>query len=76
VLISKSPCPLFERRLTGKKQAVVFEVDESCDLCNRCLDELGCSAFVGRKMPRERPLFVSIPPVQRVQCLLPDLLVD
>jgi indolepyruvate ferredoxin oxidoreductase alpha subunit len=46
VLISKSPCPLFERRLTGKKQAVVFEVDESCDLCNRCLDELGCSAFV------------------------------
>jgi indolepyruvate ferredoxin oxidoreductase alpha subunit len=25
---------------------VVFEVDESCDLCNRCLDELGCSALV------------------------------
>jgi indolepyruvate ferredoxin oxidoreductase alpha subunit len=47
VLISRSPCPLFERRLTGKKQKVVFEVDrDSCDLCKQCLEELGCPAFV------------------------------
>ncbi len=47
VLISKSPCPLFENRMLHKKQKVVFEVDQSsCDLCKRCLAELGCPAFV------------------------------
>jgi indolepyruvate ferredoxin oxidoreductase, alpha subunit len=46
VLISKSPCPLFENRMLGKKQKVVFEVDASCDLCKKCLEELGCPAFV------------------------------
>ena len=46
VLISKSPCPLFENRMLGKKQKIVFEVDESCDLCKKCLEEVGCPAFV------------------------------
>lgn len=46
VIISKAPCPLFERRLTGKRQKVVFQVTEECDLCRRCLDELGCPAFI------------------------------
>jgi indolepyruvate ferredoxin oxidoreductase alpha subunit len=46
VLISKSPCPLFENRMLRKKQKVVFEVDSSCDLCKKCLEELGCPAFV------------------------------
>jgi indolepyruvate ferredoxin oxidoreductase alpha subunit len=46
VLIAKSPCPLFERRLTGRKQRVVYAVDASCDLCRRCLEELACPAFV------------------------------
>jgi indolepyruvate ferredoxin oxidoreductase alpha subunit len=46
VVIAKSPCPLFERRVTGKKQKVVFQVDSSCDMCKRCLEELGCPAFV------------------------------
>jgi indolepyruvate ferredoxin oxidoreductase alpha subunit len=45
VVISKSPCPLFERRVTGKKQKVVFRVTNECDMCRRCLDELGCPAF-------------------------------
>lgn len=45
VIISKSPCPLFERRVTGKKQKVVFRVTNECDMCRRCLDELGCPAF-------------------------------
>lgn len=45
VVILKSPCPLFERRVTGKKQKVVFRVTNECDMCRRCLDELGCPAF-------------------------------
>jgi indolepyruvate ferredoxin oxidoreductase alpha subunit len=49
VIISKAPCPLFERRLTGKEQKVVFEVCEDCDLCRRCLSELGCPAFTYRE---------------------------
>jgi len=46
VLIAKSPCPLFENRMLGKKQKVVFEIDASCDLCKKCLEEVGCPAFV------------------------------
>jgi len=46
VLIAKSPCPLFENRMLGKKQKVVFEVQPDCDLCKQCLEELGCPAFV------------------------------
>lgn len=46
VLIAKSPCPLFERRMTGKKQKIVFKVQGDCDRCKRCLRELGCPAFV------------------------------
>ena len=45
VIISKSPCPLFERRVTGKQQKVFFRVTEECDMCRKCLDELGCPAF-------------------------------
>jgi indolepyruvate ferredoxin oxidoreductase alpha subunit len=45
VIVSKSPCPLFERRVTGKKQKIVFRVTSECDMCRRCLDELGCPAF-------------------------------
>ena len=59
VLISRSPCPLFERRVTGKKQKVVFQVEESCDLCKRCLEELGCPAFVFEE-PQEGPARISI----------------
>jgi len=51
VLISKSPCPLFERRMLRKKQKVVFKVDASCDLCKKCLTELGCPAFVWEQAP-------------------------
>jgi indolepyruvate ferredoxin oxidoreductase, alpha subunit len=46
VLIAKSPCPLFENRMLGKKQRVVFEIDASCDLCKKCVEEVGCPAFV------------------------------
>ncbi|SMC20914.1 indolepyruvate ferredoxin oxidoreductase alpha subunit [Desulfacinum hydrothermale DSM 13146] len=46
VLISRSPCPLFERRALGIKQRVVFQVTDACDLCRDCLSQLGCPAFV------------------------------
>lgn len=45
VLISKSPCPLFENRVLRKQRKIVFHVDASCDLCKRCMEELGCPAF-------------------------------
>lgn len=51
VIISKAPCPLFERRLTGKEQKVVFQVRNDCDLCRKCLSELGCPAFTYREDP-------------------------
>jgi len=59
VLISKSPCPLFERRVTGKKQKVVFRVTNECDMCRRCLDELGCPAFTYCE-DEEECAFISI----------------
>lgn len=46
VVVSRSPCPLLERRVTRKKQMVYFVVDDSCDGCGRCIDELACPAFV------------------------------
>jgi len=46
VLISKSPCPLFERRMLKKPKKLVFQVvEENCDGCRRCITELGCTAF-------------------------------
>lgn len=49
VVIAKSPCPLFENRMLKKKKKVVFKVEDSCDLCKRCLTELGCTAFARRE---------------------------
>ena len=47
VLISKSPCPLYENRMLKKKKKIVFKTDESksCADCKKCLKELGCPAF-------------------------------
>lgn len=59
VLISKSPCPLFERRMTGKKQKVVFKVDASCDMCKKCLSELGCPAFVWEQTQSEECIRIN-----------------
>lgn len=46
VLISRSPCPLYERRVLGTKQKVVFQVMGDCRPCRDDLAQLGCSAFV------------------------------
>ncbi|MCX7823310.1 MAG: indolepyruvate ferredoxin oxidoreductase subunit alpha [Syntrophobacterales bacterium] len=45
VLISRSPCPLLERRIVKKARRIVFRVNETCDGCVRCLGELACPAF-------------------------------
>jgi indolepyruvate ferredoxin oxidoreductase alpha subunit len=47
VIISRSPCPLFENRILKKKKKIVFKTDESksCADCKKCLTELGCPAF-------------------------------
>ncbi len=46
VVISKSPCPLLERRVLKKSQKIYFYVDDSCDGCGMCLEQLACPAFV------------------------------
>jgi indolepyruvate ferredoxin oxidoreductase, alpha subunit len=51
VLIAKSPCPLHENRILKKTKKIVFQVDGSCDLCKRCLSELGCPAFSWDETP-------------------------
>ena len=48
VIISKSPCPLFEARRTKKQKKIVFRTDQSkscADCKTKCLTELGCPAF-------------------------------
>ncbi len=48
VIIAKSPCPLYEKRVMGKKQKIVFEITDECDLCKDCL-ELACPAIFYEK---------------------------
>ncbi len=48
VIIAKSPCPLYEKRVMGKKQKIVFEITDQCDLCKDCL-ELACPAIFYEK---------------------------
>ncbi len=59
VLISRSPCPLFERRIRGTKQKVVFQVTDACDLCRECLTGLGCPAFVWEKNDTEECIRIN-----------------
>lgn len=61
VLISRSPCPLLERRVVKKSKKIVFYVDESCDGCGRCLTELACPAFYrdGDRVQINRLLCIS-----------------
>ncbi len=45
VLISRSPCPLYLQRLTGKKSKARFQVVGACGDCRHCLDYFGCPAM-------------------------------
>ncbi|RLB04787.1 MAG: indolepyruvate ferredoxin oxidoreductase subunit alpha [Deltaproteobacteria bacterium] len=59
VIIAKSPCPLYERRVMGKKQKIVFEITDECDLCKDCL-ELACPAiFYEKAREGEERIFIN-----------------
>ena len=45
VLISQSPCFLYEARITGKKRKARFQVKDECGDCRHCLDYFGCPAM-------------------------------
>ncbi|HDQ39545.1 MAG TPA: indolepyruvate ferredoxin oxidoreductase subunit alpha [Desulfonatronum sp.] len=45
VLIAEEPCPLFARRVMGRKRASIAVVEPSCDNCRECVDNLACPAF-------------------------------
>lgn len=45
VLIVEEPCPLFARRVLGRKRPSVAYVQEGCDGCRECVDQLACPAF-------------------------------
>lgn len=45
VLITEEPCPLFARRVLGRKRPSVAVVQDSCDGCRECVDQLACPAF-------------------------------
>lgn len=45
VLIAEEPCPLFARRVLGRKRPSVAVVGDGCDGCRECVDNLACPAF-------------------------------
>jgi indolepyruvate ferredoxin oxidoreductase, alpha subunit len=45
VLIAEEPCPLFARRVLGRKRPSVAVVESGCDNCRECVDKLACPAF-------------------------------
>lgn len=46
VLIAEEPCPLFARRVLARKRPSVAFVQDGCDGCRECVDQLACPAFV------------------------------
>jgi indolepyruvate ferredoxin oxidoreductase alpha subunit len=45
VVVARAVCPLYHRAVTGKKKPLVFQVQDSCDMCRECIDHLACPAF-------------------------------
>ncbi|MCD6137033.1 MAG: indolepyruvate ferredoxin oxidoreductase subunit alpha [Deltaproteobacteria bacterium] len=46
VIISKALCPLYERRVLGKKTKRLFEVGPECNTdCTECIDTFACPAL-------------------------------
>ncbi len=45
VLIVEEPCPLYARRMLGKKKKGKAKVLETCDGCMECINTLACPAF-------------------------------
>jgi indolepyruvate ferredoxin oxidoreductase alpha subunit len=52
VIIAKAPCPLYERRMLGKKKARGFVVGPECNTdCTECVDTFGCPALYKNPSP-------------------------
>jgi len=46
VIIAKAPCPLYEKRITGKGRKRGFVVGPECNAdCTECIDTFGCPAL-------------------------------
>jgi len=46
VIVAKSPCPLYEARMLGKKKKRGFMVGPECNTdCTECVDTFGCPAL-------------------------------
>ncbi|HID29775.1 MAG TPA: indolepyruvate ferredoxin oxidoreductase subunit alpha, partial [Desulfobacterales bacterium] len=52
VIIAKSPCPLYEARILGKKKKRGFVVGLDCNTdCTECIDTFGCPALYKNTAP-------------------------
>jgi indolepyruvate ferredoxin oxidoreductase alpha subunit len=46
VIVAKAPCPLYEKRMTGKGKKRGFVVGPECNTdCTECIDTFGCPAL-------------------------------
>ena len=52
VIVAKSPCPLYEARMLGKKKKRGFVVGPECNTdCTECIDTFGCPALYKNTAP-------------------------
>lgn len=45
VIVSRAPCPLYERRMTGRKKETSYRVGVKCEACKHCIENFGCPAL-------------------------------
>ena len=45
VIVSQAPCPLYEKRMTGRKKERSFRVGIKCEACKHCIENFGCPAL-------------------------------
>jgi indolepyruvate ferredoxin oxidoreductase alpha subunit len=64
VLIAEDPCPLYARRVLGRKFTQIAYIDKSCDNCLECVQNLACPAFYVHEGE------VKINPVLCIGCML------
>jgi indolepyruvate ferredoxin oxidoreductase alpha subunit len=52
VIVARAPCPLYERRMLGKKKTRGFVVGPECNTdCTECVDTFGCPALYRNTAP-------------------------
>jgi indolepyruvate ferredoxin oxidoreductase alpha subunit len=45
VIVSRAPCPLYEKRMTGRKKERGYRVGIKCEACKHCIENYGCPAM-------------------------------